>query len=182
MYCTWDRRRVLTNDEMRRIMINSISFTAVAFIYHTTERHQDPSERSAKTQRGSWHLVQRPPHSIMGAAAKRPACVSHHPARRVGPRHAGNYLQGNARSFWIEKHSSFSFDARFFTFRESLLHSPGNWIFQFEGHWCSKLRCSSKRPSEGFKDLSMRHFIRFPLAANVLHSVWYDMIWAFGPF
>lgn len=67
-----------------------------AFIYHTTERHQDPSERSAKTQHRSWHLVQRPPHSIMGAAAKRPACVSHHPTRRVSPRHAGNDLQGNA--------------------------------------------------------------------------------------
>lgn len=104
-------------------MINSISFTAVAFIYHTTERHQDPSERSAKTQHGSWHLVQRPPHSIMGVAAKRPACVSHHPARRVGPRHAGNYLQGNARSFWSEKHSSFSFDARF-------LHSESLFTLQ----------------------------------------------------
>lgn len=42
----------------------------------------------------------------MGAAAKRPACVSHHPTRRVGPRHAGNDLQGNASSSAQNTHGS----------------------------------------------------------------------------
>lgn len=89
----------------------------------------------------------------------------------------------NQRSLQCTKHSSFSSDARF-------SHSQSRFSLcgiesQFEGHWCSKLRCyvPQSAPQRVFKVSSMcppciKQFIRFPLAARRYELS--DMsVWAF---
>lgn len=59
------------------------------------------SEKPSTTQPWERHLGPRAPHSLLGLPAKWPACVNHHPARRVCTLCSWIHLQGNRATPWI---------------------------------------------------------------------------------